>query len=78
MTILEQTEKMEYLNYLIKNKCTGSAKNLSKKLDVSIQSIYRLLDTMRNMGCPIEYSKALNSYFYKTPGDICLKFQEES
>jgi len=78
MTILEQTEKIEYLNYLIKHKITGNAEELSSKLHVSKNTVHRLIETMRQLGCPIEYCKTQKTYYYTTEGGICLKFQQES
>lgn len=76
MTIIEQVEKIEYLNYLIRQKNTGSAKELSVKLGVSKNTIHRLLEAMRNLGCPISYCITQKTYYYETDGNICLKFQE--
>jgi predicted DNA-binding transcriptional regulator YafY len=76
MNIIEQTEKIEYLDFLIKSKKTGSARELSRRLEVSKNTIHRLIEIMRSLGCPICYSKTCNTYYYKIRGEIRLKFQE--
>lgn len=67
MTFREQLTTIKRLDSLIGRKATGDAGRLAQKLDLSKASVYRYLDTMKDLGAPIAYCKQRKSYYYTDP-----------
>lgn len=65
MQLIETLRRVEYLNYLIKNRATGTPQYLASKLELSERQVYRLLDELREIGLPIKYSQIQESYYYE-------------
>jgi predicted DNA-binding transcriptional regulator YafY len=64
MTFLERLQKLERLHHLIRRKGTGSAKELSERLNVCPRTIYQLLNDLRHQGASISYDHKRGSYCY--------------
>ena len=64
MKFIKQLERFQKLDYLIKNESTGNPTELSNNLNVSRSHLYRLLDTLKDYGASIKYSRKLNSFYY--------------
>lgn len=62
--LLQQIELIERIDQLIRLKATGTPKKLAQLLDISEASLYRLIDTIREMGAPVEFSLKYQSYVY--------------
>lgn len=62
--LLQQIELIERVDRLVRLKATGSPKKLAEKLDLSESSLYRLLDTIKDLGAPVEFSADHESYVY--------------
>ncbi len=77
--IIELTHRLDYLNYLLKNKCTGRPKELADKLGISQRCWYKLRDELVNeLGVPIVYCSYLQSYYYKEEGTLEIGFRRLS
>lgn len=63
--MLKQAERIQRIHELIRRKATGSPKELASRLGISERQLYNLLDLMKQLGAPIEYSIALYSYHYE-------------
>jgi len=64
---------------LIRVQTTGSTMELAKKIDVSERTAFRLIATLKDMGCPIYFNKHKNSYCYEYPIKlIFLKLEENT
>ncbi|WP_101311259.1 HTH domain-containing protein [Labilibaculum manganireducens] len=62
MNITQNKELMERVMLLAKNKSTGTPNELSDKLGVSERNLYRILDSIKDLGIAISYSRTLQSY----------------
>jgi len=59
--ILKQIALIERIDQLIRLKATGTPRTIARRLDLSESSFYRLIDTIKEMGAPVEFSvKDLN------------------
>jgi len=56
--------KMERLKYLIKREYTGNADELAEKLGVSRRTAFNYLETLRDEGVVIKFSKFRGTYYY--------------
>ena len=76
--LLRQIEQIERLDQLIRFRSTGTPKNLAKRMKISEASLYRLIDTMKDMGAPIEFSIYYQSYIYASDVNFkCGFFHKE-
>jgi hypothetical protein len=62
--LIHQIELIERIDQLIRLKATGTPKTFAKRLCISEASLYRLIDTVKEMGAPIEFSICYQSYVY--------------
>jgi predicted DNA-binding transcriptional regulator YafY len=69
--------RLEYLDYLIGIRGTGSPKNLAKRFQISERSIYCYIEVLKNLGAPVKYSKHKKTYYYVTDGHVSIKFFEK-
>jgi predicted DNA-binding transcriptional regulator YafY len=65
MKILDVSSTVERIDFLVRMKKTGTLKELSDKLEVSVSTVKRNLDLMRELGAPIIYSHYRQSYIYE-------------
>lgn len=68
--------RLETLDNLIRTRSTGTPENLAKRLSISVRSLYHFLDVMRDLGAPICYNKASQSYYYKESGSFSIRFKK--
>ncbi len=73
MKLLDDINLISRLDNLIRTKATGNPKQLSERLGVSERHTYRLINELKNMGFPVEYSRSKDSYCYK--GDVKIHFE---
>ena len=64
MAFIEQLKLLQRLDLLIARKGTGSAKELSTKLNMCRSSVFNYLDILRAFDTEIEYCEERNSYVY--------------
>ena len=60
----KQIELIERIDRLIRLKATGSPKILAQKCHISEASLYRLIETIRELGAPVKFSHMHGSYIY--------------
>ena len=78
MALYNYLNRIERMDYLIRSKCTGSPKELAKKLNISERWLYIFLDELRTeLDCPIRYDRKLRSYIYEKPGRVTIGFETE-
>jgi predicted DNA-binding transcriptional regulator YafY len=71
---LEDFEKLERLDFLIRKKATGTPSELSKKMGVSERAIYKYLKFLKSLGAEVKYSKQRQSYYYLYEGYFQFRF----
>jgi len=72
--LLQQIELIERIDQLIRLKATGTPKNFARRLSISDASLYRLIDTLKEMGAPIEFSVVYQSYIYSSEVNFMCGF----
>lgn len=74
MGILRQIKRLQYIDYIIKRKATGSLETFAAKNRLSKRGLAVILQEMKEMGFPVKYSRQLNSYYYEEEGEMvkCL------
>lgn len=65
---------MQYIDFLVKNKATGSLNSFANKNKLSKSGLMNILLEMKEIGFPIKYSRQYNSYYYEEDGAMvkCL------
>ena len=77
MNLLEQINRIERLDQLIRMKATGTPKQIAKRLNVSRSTLYNLLGFMKNQGVEIYYCSTYQSFCYKQEVYFCFGFTIE-
>lgn len=78
MALYNYLNRIERLDALIRQKRTGSPKELADKLGISERWLYTLMDELKTeLGCPIRYDRRKRSYVYKKPGKVTIAFTQE-
>ena len=72
--LLQQIELIERIDQLIRMKATGNPKNLAERLSVSEATVYRVIETIKGMGAPVEYNIRNQSYVYVDEVDFVCGF----
>lgn len=74
MPIQKYIERIRYLDYLIRNKATGTVMQLAKKLELSEPGVMKYIKEMKELGCPIKYCRKRSSYYYTEEGKVYISF----
>ncbi len=75
MSFFNKLELINRLHHLIKNKSTGTPKQLANRISYSERRLYRLLNEMRNYGFPIKYCIHRQSYMYEADFTFVFDFK---
>jgi predicted DNA-binding transcriptional regulator YafY len=65
MRFIIYLEKLDTIKYLSQHKRTGTPKTLAKKLDISERTLQRMVQQLREQGCPILFNRCKGSYEVK-------------
>ncbi|MEL6631622.1 MAG: hypothetical protein AAFQ83_09145 [Bacteroidota bacterium] len=76
MDLLKYKFRFQQMDQLIRMKATGPPKSFALKLSISESHLYRLIEGMRMLGAPIQYSKKKQTYYYVQEGSFILGFLE--
>jgi len=72
-------QRLSYLNQLIKQRATGSPKELARKLCITERVWYKLRDELVNdLNLPIDYCPHSRSYIYTEEGSFEIGFKKIS
>lgn len=74
MNIIDIKEELERVDRLIRLKATGSPKDLAEKLQISERHVYRIINQLKEIGCPVYFDKDRCSYCYSNEGKLIFKF----
>ncbi len=64
MTLLYQINQLEQIHFHIEHKSTGSPRYFANRLKLSVRSLYRILEELRDLDVHIQYNKTRGSYEY--------------
>lgn len=62
--LIKQIELLERMDQLVRLKATGRPRELARRLNISEATVFRLIDTMKELNAPILYDLARQSYVY--------------
>lgn len=62
--LTQQIAILERMDQLIRLKATGRPKQLAERLEVSEATVFRMIETMKEMNAPICYDLTRQSYVY--------------
>lgn len=62
--LTKQIALLERVDQLIRLKATGRPKQLAERLEVSEATIFRIIETMKEMNAPVCYDLSRQSYIY--------------
>jgi predicted DNA-binding transcriptional regulator YafY len=65
MMLLKQIELLQRAHKLISQSFTGAPEAFSRRLGISERRLYEVIDEMKAMGAPIEYSRIRRTYYYR-------------
>jgi len=74
MNLTSRLELIKRVDALIQMKGTGTPENLSIRLGISKRNVFNLINTMKDMGAPIYFSKSRSSYCYSEDGNFVFGF----
>jgi predicted DNA-binding transcriptional regulator YafY len=67
MEINKYINRLQQLDQLIRQKCTGTPKQLAGKLNLSERQTYICIEEMKDLGLPISYNRNRQTYYYTEP-----------
>ena len=77
MNFFDEIQRLDRLHHLIRLQITGSSDELAKKMEVSRRTVFRLIDILKEIGCPVYFNKYKNSYCYEYPIKLNILELEE-
>lgn len=74
--IQKHLNRLEQIDYLIRNKATGSPKEMAAKLGISLRMWHHLREELiSGLNFPIAYCFILRTYYYTTSGKFVAGFK---
>ena len=77
MKAFEQLERFKRMNKLIKDETTGTPEKFAARIGISPSHLYRCIDEIKELGAPISYSRARETYFYEFGFDLKVSYSIE-
>lgn len=73
VNLIDDLLLLQHLDYMMRNKATGSPERLAQRLKTSKRSIERLVSSLKEMGLPVVYDKERKTYCYES--DVNIHFE---
>lgn len=70
MILFRQMELLQRIHQLIDAACTGTPCEFAKQLRISERHLRKIIDEMKDIGAPINYSRRNSTYYYIEPFEI--------
>ena len=77
MKIFEQIDRLQRIDQLIRMESTGCPQELANKLDISVSTLYELLNCLKQFGAKIYYNRVKISYAYEEPTELIFKLEKK-
>lgn len=75
MKFIEQIERIQYLDKLIKKRSTGTPEELANRLGISRSQLYNIIGYLNDIGTEINYSRMRRTFYYESGGkDVEINF----
>ncbi len=68
------TGLLEEIDSFIKHKSTGEPKKFASKIGISVATLYRYLNFMKENGAPVKYNYFRKTYYYLEEGSLKIHF----
>lgn len=78
MTVFKYIDRINLLDKLIYQRCTGTPSELAARLSLSVSRVARIIEYLRDMGAPIAYDRTLGTYYYEVDYSIQIKVDIQS
>jgi len=65
--LTKQIALLERMDQLVRLKATGRPKDLAERLEISEATVFRMIETMKELNAPVYYDLARQSYSYSEP-----------
>ena len=72
MSILNQIQLIERIHETILHKSTGAPRQFAKRLNISVRTLYRIIDELRCQDVMITFDPVRSSYVYENEEDFKL------
>jgi len=72
MILFRQIELLQRINQLIEASCTGTPVEFARRMKISERHLREIIDEMKDLGAPIDYSRRNATYYYKEPFEIYI------
>jgi len=70
MILFKQIELLQRIHKLIDAACTGTPCEFAKQIGISERHLRNVIDEMKDLGAPIDYSRKNETYYYEKPFEI--------
>ncbi|MCE1198103.1 MAG: hypothetical protein LWW85_03970 [Marinilabiliales bacterium] len=74
MKQFELLERMQRMNHLIRDGRTGTPSEFADRLGISTSHLFRCIQSMKELGMEIGYSRSLKSYYYKGDKELTIQY----
>ena len=74
MRFIEKAMLIERVDQLIRQRRTGSARDLARRIGVSKTTVYDIIEVMKLMGADIAYCAKRRSYYYAQEKILAIGF----
>jgi len=72
--LTKQIALLERVDQLIRLKATGRPKKLAERLEISEATVFRMIETMKELNAPVYYDLSRQSYAYSQPTEFKCGF----
>ncbi len=73
MKAFEQLERLQRINEIIKNECTGTPEEFAQKLNISRRQLYAELEYLCDLGINIKYSRTQRTFLFSEGQKLEIK-----
>lgn len=70
MILFKQIELLQRIHKLIKSSCTGTPSEFARRMRISERYLREIIDEIKDLGAPINYSRRSETYYYSEPFEI--------
>lgn len=70
MILFKQIELLQRIHKLIGSSCTGTPSEFAGRMRISERHLREIIDEIKDLGAPINYSRRSETYYYEEPFEI--------
>lgn len=78
MKTIEQIERLQRIDHFIRTESTGCPKDFARKLNISVSTLFELLNCLKQLGADIYYNRDKLSYKYRVPTKLIFKLEKQN